>query len=160
MPGKFELYKDVGGRFRFRLTGENGERVLVSDGYAKKVLALEAIVSVLKMAPEATLIDLTVAGNSEILLTDDDSVEESPKPLAIANSQPTPRKRAPARKRVAKKSTADASDGRSRKHTSAPPSPDRKNRDSTHDKNSKKKHKKTKKDKKAKKHKAKQKKRH
>ncbi|MCB1759770.1 MAG: DUF1508 domain-containing protein [Gammaproteobacteria bacterium] len=112
MAGKFELYKDVGGRFRFRLLGENGERVLVSDGYAKKVLALEGIVSVLKMAPEARLIDLTVAGNGEIQLTENASVvetlpeqdpeaEPAPAPQAAARRRPL-RKKAAVRRRVAK----------------------------------------------------------
>jgi hypothetical protein len=108
MPGKFELYKDVGGRFRFRLLGENGERVLISDGFARKVLALEAIVSVLKTAPEATLIDLTVAGNGEIQLTEHAPVADTPperEQEREAQPVPAPRvvKKAPVRKKAAAK---------------------------------------------------------
>ena len=148
MPGKFELYKDVGGRFRFRLTGESGERVLVSDGYAKKVLALEAIVSVLKMAPEATLIDLTVAGNSEILLSDD-TVEDPEKTAVSTGSQPLPRKRAPARKRVTKKATAGTTGKQARK-SAASPAPSEKKKGETPQHKKKKKNKKSKKEKKQK----------
>mgnify|MGYP001817851466 CR=1 FL=1 len=30
MPGKFEVYKDKGGKFRFRLKATNGQTILVS----------------------------------------------------------------------------------------------------------------------------------
>lgn len=46
MPGKFELYKDKGGKFRFRLKATNGQIILVSQGYATKVSAKNGITSV------------------------------------------------------------------------------------------------------------------
>lgn len=46
MPGKFELYKDKGGKFRSRLTATNGHIILASQGYATKVSAKNGIASV------------------------------------------------------------------------------------------------------------------
>lgn len=36
MPGKFEIYKDKRGEFRFRLKASNGEKILASEGYKSK----------------------------------------------------------------------------------------------------------------------------
>jgi hypothetical protein len=33
LSGKFELYKNKGGEFRFRLKASNGQIILVSEGY-------------------------------------------------------------------------------------------------------------------------------
>ena len=52
MPGKFELYKDKGGKFRFRLKATNGQIFLVSQGYATKVSAKDDIASVQRNAAE------------------------------------------------------------------------------------------------------------
>lgn len=52
MPGKFELYKDKGGRFRFRLKATNGQIILTSQGYATKVSAKNGIASVQKNSAE------------------------------------------------------------------------------------------------------------
>ena len=46
MPGKFELYKDKGGKFRFRLKSANGQIILASQGYKTKVSARNGIASV------------------------------------------------------------------------------------------------------------------
>lgn len=46
MPGKFELYKDKGGKFRFRLKASNGQTILASQGYSTKVAAKNGIASV------------------------------------------------------------------------------------------------------------------
>ena len=46
MPGKFELYKDKGGKFRFRLKASNGQIILASQGYKTKVSANNGIGSV------------------------------------------------------------------------------------------------------------------
>ena len=51
MAGKFELYKDAGGEFRFRLKSGNGERILASEGYKAKSSAQNGIESVKKNAP-------------------------------------------------------------------------------------------------------------
>lgn len=46
MPGKFEIYKDKAGEFRFRLKSANGENVLSSEGYTAKSSAQNGIRSV------------------------------------------------------------------------------------------------------------------
>ena len=50
MAGKFELYKDKAGEFRFRLKAGNGEIILASEGYKRKASALNGIASVRKNA--------------------------------------------------------------------------------------------------------------
>ena len=52
MPGKFELYKDKGGKFRFRLKASNGQTILVSQGYKTKVSATSGIGSVQRNAAD------------------------------------------------------------------------------------------------------------
>ena len=51
MAGKFELYKDKAGEFRFRLKAGNGEIILASEGYKQKASALNGIESVRKNSP-------------------------------------------------------------------------------------------------------------
>ena len=48
MAGKFEVYKDKAGEFRFRLKAGNGEIVLSSEGYKAKASAMNGIESVQK----------------------------------------------------------------------------------------------------------------
>ena len=43
MAGKFELYQDKGGKFRFRLKAGNGQIILASNAYADKTSAQDAI---------------------------------------------------------------------------------------------------------------------
>ena len=50
MAGKFELYKDKAGEFRFRLKAGNGENILASEGYKDKSGAENGIASVRKNA--------------------------------------------------------------------------------------------------------------
>ena len=50
MAGKFELYKDKAGEFRFRLKAGNGENILASEGYKDKGGAENGIASVRKNA--------------------------------------------------------------------------------------------------------------
>ncbi len=50
MAGKFELYKDKGGEFRFRLKASNGEIILASEGYKAKTGAMNGIAAVQKNA--------------------------------------------------------------------------------------------------------------
>ncbi len=59
MAGKFELYKDKRGEFRFRLKASNGQTILASEGYKAKPGAKNGIESVKKNAPEAKVNDLT-----------------------------------------------------------------------------------------------------
>lgn len=46
MAGKFEVYLDKGGQFRFRLKAGNGETVFSSEGYTAKASAMNGIESV------------------------------------------------------------------------------------------------------------------
>lgn len=52
MPGKFEVYKDKGGKFRFRLKATNGQTILVSQAYKTKVSAKNGIGSVQRNAAD------------------------------------------------------------------------------------------------------------
>lgn len=54
MAGKFEVYKDQGGEFRFRLKAANGQPILASEGYKTKVSCLNGVESVKKNAPDDT----------------------------------------------------------------------------------------------------------
>lgn len=51
MAGKFELYTDKAGEFRFRLKAGNGEVILASESYKQKASAMNGIESVRKNAP-------------------------------------------------------------------------------------------------------------
>lgn len=48
MAGKFEVYKDKKGEFRFRLKAGNGQNILGSEGYSKKASCMNGIESVKK----------------------------------------------------------------------------------------------------------------
>ena len=61
MAGKFEIYQDKGGKFRFRLKAANGEIIASSEGYSSKASAKNGIASVQKNAPKAKVEDLTAA---------------------------------------------------------------------------------------------------
>jgi uncharacterized protein YegP (UPF0339 family) len=58
MPGKFEIYSDQGGKFRFRLKATNGQVILASQAYATKVSARNGIASVQKNAADASRFEL------------------------------------------------------------------------------------------------------
>ncbi|MAO90218.1 MAG: hypothetical protein CMM78_03240 [Rhodospirillaceae bacterium] len=51
MAGKFEIYKDKAGEFRFRLKAGNGEIILASEGYTAKSGCETGIASVKTNAP-------------------------------------------------------------------------------------------------------------
>ncbi|HZN77103.1 MAG TPA: YegP family protein [Micromonosporaceae bacterium] len=59
MAGKFELYKDKQGKFRFRLKAGNGEIIAVGEAYESKASALNGIDSVRRNAADAKLVDET-----------------------------------------------------------------------------------------------------
>ncbi|NYT85158.1 YegP family protein [Pollutimonas harenae] len=50
MAGKFEIYKDKAGEFRFRLNASNGQSILSSEGYKTKASCLNGVESVKKNA--------------------------------------------------------------------------------------------------------------
>lgn len=57
MAGKFEIYKDKSGEFRFRLKAGNGENLLTSEGYKAKKSALNGTQSVQKNCADAACFD-------------------------------------------------------------------------------------------------------
>ena len=52
MAGKFEIFMDKAGEYRFRLKAGNGEIILASEGYKQKASAENGIASVQKNASE------------------------------------------------------------------------------------------------------------
>ncbi len=59
MAGKFELYEDKAGEYRFRLKAGNGEVIaLASEGYSSRASALKGIESVRKNAPDAPVVEV------------------------------------------------------------------------------------------------------
>ncbi|MBM6403064.1 YegP family protein [Phycicoccus sp. CSK15P-2] len=59
MPGKFEVYKDRAGKFRFRLKAGNGQVIAVGEAYESKASAMKGVHSVQKNAPAALVDDQT-----------------------------------------------------------------------------------------------------
>ncbi|HET9138275.1 YegP family protein [Actinophytocola sp.] len=59
MSGKFELYNDAQGKYRFRLKAGNGEIIAVGEAYETKSGALNGIESVKKNASSADVVDTT-----------------------------------------------------------------------------------------------------
>ena len=58
MAGKFELWVDKGGGWRFNLKASNGQVIATSQGYASKASALNGIESVRSNAPGAEVVEL------------------------------------------------------------------------------------------------------
>ena len=46
----FEIYKDKGGKHRFRLKAKNGENIIASQAYASRATCMKGIKSVAKHA--------------------------------------------------------------------------------------------------------------
>jgi uncharacterized protein len=59
MAGKFELFKDARGEFRFHLKAAEGEIIATSEGYKSKAAAANGIKSMQTNAPGATVVDKT-----------------------------------------------------------------------------------------------------
>jgi len=57
MPGKFEVYKDKAGEFRFRLKAANGQNILGSEGYSSKSSCMNGIESVKKNSQNSDRFD-------------------------------------------------------------------------------------------------------
>ncbi|MFN2299291.1 MAG: HVO_2922 family protein [Anaerolineales bacterium] len=56
---KFEVYKDKGGEYRWRLVAPNGQSIADSgEGYSSKESCLEGIASVKKNAPDAQIVEV------------------------------------------------------------------------------------------------------
>ena len=61
--GKFEIFKDYAGEFRFRLKAGNGEIILASEGYTTKASAYNGVNSVKRNAPYDSRFERKVANN-------------------------------------------------------------------------------------------------
>lgn len=59
MAGKFEVYEDKAGKFRFRLKASNGQVVAVGEDYETKAAAIKGTEAVQRAADGATVEDLT-----------------------------------------------------------------------------------------------------
>lgn len=59
MAGKFELYQDKAGKYRFRLKAGNGQVIATGEAYESKKACLNGIESIRKNAPDAKLDDQT-----------------------------------------------------------------------------------------------------
>ncbi len=59
MAGKFEVYQDKGGDYRFRLKASNGQTIATGQGYTTKAACLNGIESIKKNAPEAEVVEAT-----------------------------------------------------------------------------------------------------
>ena len=57
MAGKFEVYTDKSGEYRFRLKAGNGEVIAISEGYSSKSAALNGIDSVRRNAADAEVVE-------------------------------------------------------------------------------------------------------
>ncbi|MFD4961066.1 YegP family protein [Microbacterium sp. NPDC058389] len=58
MAGKFELWVDKGGDWRFNLKASNGQVIASSQGYASKASALNGIESIKTNAPGAEVVEI------------------------------------------------------------------------------------------------------
>ncbi len=71
MPGKFEVYKDKAGEYRFRLKAANGQNILRSEGYSGKASCLNGVESVKKNSqnPDRFVKKTTPSGKYRFNLT-------------------------------------------------------------------------------------------
>jgi uncharacterized protein YegP (UPF0339 family) len=58
MAGKFELYQDKAGKYRFRLKAGTGQVIAVGEAYESKAAAENGIASVQQNAPGATIVEV------------------------------------------------------------------------------------------------------
>lgn len=65
MAGKFELYTDKSGEFRFRLKAGNGQIILASEGYKQRASAESGIASVRKNAADDVRFDRSETKNGK-----------------------------------------------------------------------------------------------
>ncbi|MGG7464900.1 MULTISPECIES: YegP family protein [unclassified Plantibacter] len=57
MAGKFEVFQDKSGGYRFNLKASNGEIIASSESYVAKASALKGIESVRKNAADAEIVE-------------------------------------------------------------------------------------------------------
>lgn len=59
MAGKFEVYTDKAGKFRFRLKAANGEVIASGEAYESKAACQKGIDSVIRNAADCSIVDMT-----------------------------------------------------------------------------------------------------
>jgi uncharacterized protein YegP (UPF0339 family) len=59
MAGKFEIYSDNAGKFRFRLKAGNGEIIANSQAYETKASARKGVDAVIRATSDCSVSDLT-----------------------------------------------------------------------------------------------------
>ncbi len=64
MP-KFEIFTDVGGKYRFRLKAKNGQTIATSQGYGTRANCMKGIESVRVNAPIAEIVEIPASEESE-----------------------------------------------------------------------------------------------
>lgn len=57
---QMQVYKDNGGKFRFRLVAANGETVAASEAYVEKKSAMQTAKKIAGIASKAVMNDMTV----------------------------------------------------------------------------------------------------
>lgn len=58
MAGKFEIYTDKAGKFRFRLKASNGQVIATGEAYSSKSACLNGVESIKKNAPDAEVVEV------------------------------------------------------------------------------------------------------
>ena len=101
MAAKFEIYKDKGNQFRFRLKAANGEIIATGESYPDKKSAQKGIASIQKSAPVAVVIDTTVEAAAA-------KKPAAKKPAAKKPAAKKPAAKKPAAKKPAVKKPAEA----------------------------------------------------
>ena len=81
MAGKFEVYKDVQGKHRFRLKAGNGQIIAVGEAYESMAACLNGIESIRMNAPAATMVDMTSGAAPA-------TTKHGTKPKAMAMAKP------------------------------------------------------------------------
>jgi len=87
MAGKYEIYTDKAGEFRFRLKAGNGQTILASEGYSQKAGCENGIQSVQKNSQDADMFKrkdgddkysfTLVAGNGQVIGVSESYTSES-----------------------------------------------------------------------------------
>lgn len=62
---KYEIYTDVGGKYRFRLKASNGEIIAASQAYADRASCLKGIRSIGSHAPDADVVIADMGNGDE-----------------------------------------------------------------------------------------------
>lgn len=63
--GKFEVYKDARGEYRFRLKADDGDNILASEGYSAKTSCMNGVESVKKNSQEAGRYERKTSANGK-----------------------------------------------------------------------------------------------